>query len=63
MRKAYVLDSLGQSCSRVPTPEQLFVLMDANARTGRRGGGESKGESIKALGAYSLDKINDNGER
>jgi len=37
--------------------------MDANARTGRRGGGESKGESIKALGAYSLDKINDNGER
>ena len=37
--------------------------MDANARTGRRGGGESGSESNKVLGAYGRDGINDNGER
>ena len=47
----------------VPEHEQFFMLMDANARTGRRGGGELGGEECKALGAYGRDTLNDNGER
>ena len=49
--------------AEVPAHEQLFVLMDANARKGRRGRGESESESNKILGAYGRDEINDNGER
>ena len=47
----------------VPENEQLFVLMDANARTGRRGGGKLGSEECKALGAYGRDTLNDNGKR
>ncbi|CAN0397335.1 unnamed protein product [Ascophyllum nodosum] len=48
----------------VPEHEQLlFVLMDANARTGRRGGGKPGSEECKVLGAYGRDNLNDNGER
>ena len=47
----------------VPEHEQLFVLMDANARTGRRGGGKLASEECKVLGAYGRDSLNDNGER
>ena len=47
----------------VPEHEQLFVLMDANARTGRRGGGKLGSEEYKVLGAYGRDNLNDNGER
>ena len=36
--------------------------MDANARTGRRGGGKLGGEEYKVLGAYGLDTLNDSGE-
>ena len=43
--------------------EQLFVLMDTNARTGRRGGGKLGSEEFKVLGAYGRDNLNDNGER
>ena len=46
----------------VPRHEQLFVLMDANARTGRR---EKEGVGSKdneMLGAYGRDSLNDNGE-
>ena len=39
------------------------VLMDANARTGRRGRGESGSESNNVLGAFGRDVINDYGER
>ena len=42
--------------------EQLFVLMDANARTGRRGGGRSGNEHCGALGAYGRDTRNENGQ-
>ena len=49
--------------AEVPAHEQLFVPMDANVRTGRRGGGESGSESNKVLGAYGWDEINDNSER
>ena len=47
----------------IPEHEQLFVLMDANARTGRRGGGKLESEECKVLGAYGRDNLNDNGER
>ena len=42
--------------------QQLFVLMDANARTGRRkkGGVGSKNNII--IDAYGRDTLNDNGE-
>ena len=47
----------------VPEHEQLFVLMDANVRTGRRGGGKLGSEECKVLGAYGQDTLNDNSER
>ena len=47
----------------VPEHEQLFVLMDANARTGRRGGGKLGSEKCKVLDAYGRDTLNDNSER
>ena len=48
-----------------PEHEQFFVLlMDANACTGRRGGGKRGSEECKVLGAYGRDTLNDNnGER
>ena len=52
------LDSLVQ---RIPAKECLYVLMDANARTGRRIEGESlQDEGI--LGTYGRDELNDNGK-
>ena len=42
--------------------EQLFVLMDANARTGRREKGQEGSKDGKILGAYGQDTFNDNGE-
>ena len=45
---------------RVPTRDYLLVLMDANARTGKRGIGWT---DSKVLGAYGRDELNDNGER
>ena len=46
----------------VPKHEQLFVLMDANARTGRRKKGQVVSKDSKSLGAYGRDTLNDNGE-
>ena len=46
----------------VPKHEQMSVLMDANARTGR---GEKKGVGTKdnnIRGAYGRHTLNDNGE-
>ena len=52
------LDSLVQ---RIPAKECSYVLMDANARTGRRIEGESlQDEGI--LGTYGRDELNDNGK-
>ena len=42
--------------------EQLFVLMDANARTGLMGGGKLGSEKCEVLGAYGRDILNNNGE-
>ena len=48
----------------VPPRHQLFVLMDANARTGRRDDpGDGSEYSSTILGAYGRDSRNDNGER
>ena len=49
-----------RSCKKIPEHEQLFVLMDANARTGRRGGGKLGSEECKVLGAYGRDNLNHN---
>ena len=48
---------------QVPEHEQLFVLINANARTGQRGGGKLEIEECTVLGAYGRDTLNDNGER
>ena len=55
--------ALERVVKKAPEHEQLFVLMDANARTGRRGGGKLGSEECKVLGAYGRDNLNDNGER
>ena len=47
----------------MPEHEQLFVLINANVRTGQRGGGKLEIEECKVLGAYGRDTLNDNGER
>ena len=55
--------ALERVVKEVPEHEQLFVLMDANARTGRRGGGKLGSEECKVLGAYGRDNLNNNGDR
>ena len=54
--------SLDKAVEEVPRQEQLFVLMDANARTGRREKGQVGSKDRKILGAYGRDTLNDNGE-
>ena len=54
--------SLDRVVEEVPKHEQLFVLMDANARTGRREKGQVGSKDSKILGAYGRDTLNDNGE-
>ena len=44
----------------MPKGEHLLVMMDANARAGRRGEGCVDG---KMLGAYGRNTLNDNGRR
>ena len=46
----------------VPKHEKLFVLMDANARTGRREKGQVGSKDSKIIGTYGRDTLNDNGE-
>ena len=54
--------SLDRVVEEVPKHEQLFVLMDANARTGRREKGQVGSKDSKILDAYGRDTLNDNGE-
>ena len=54
--------ALERVVKEVPEHEQLFVLMDANAHTGGRGGGKLGSEECKVLGAYGRDTLNDSGE-
>ena len=54
--------TLDKAVKDVPRHEQLFVLMDANARTGRREKGGVGSKNNKIFGAYGRDILNDNGE-
>ena len=54
--------TLDRAVKDVPRHEKLFVLMDSNARTGRREKGGVGSKDNKILGAYGRDIINDNGE-
>ena len=53
---------LDRAVKEVPRHERLFVLMDADARTGRREKGGVGRKDNKILGAYGRDTLNDNGE-
>ena len=54
--------TLDRAVKDVPRHEQLFVLMGANARTGRREKGGVGSKDNKILGPYGQDILNDNGE-
>ena len=54
--------NLDRAVKDVPRHEQRFVLMDANARIGRREKGGEGSKDNKILGAYGRDILNDNGE-
>ena len=60
-QKAKYMAALNYTVASVPAREYVFVLANANARTGKRGkgGGEADG---KVLGAYGRDKLNENGK-
>ena len=58
-QKAKYMAALNCTVASVPAREYVFVLTDANARTGKicEGGGEA---DSKVLGAYGRDKLNEN---
>ena len=53
--------ALNYVVASVPAREYVFVLTDANARTGKRGEGGGETDS-KVLGACGRDKLNENGK-
>ena len=50
--------TLDRAVEEVPRHEQLFVLMDANARPGRRGKGRVGSKDYNFFGAYGRDTLN-----
>ena len=54
--------TLDRAVQDVAKHEQLFVLMNANARTGRREKGGVGSKDNKNLGAYGRDTLNKNGQ-
>ena len=54
--------TLDRAVEEIPRHEQLFVLIDANARTGSREKGGVGSKDNKKLSAYGQDTLNDNGE-
>ena len=60
-QKGKYMAALNCTVASVPAREYVFVLTDANARTGRRGGGGGETDS-KVLGACDRDKLNENGK-
>ena len=63
IRKSHAFwTALDRVVKEVPEHEQLFVSMDANARTGQTGGGRLGSKEYKVLGASGRDTLNDNGE-
>ena len=61
-KKHAFLTTLDRAVKDVPRHEQLFVLMDANARTGTREKGGVRIKDNKILRDYGRDTLNDNGE-
>ena len=60
-QKAKYMAALTSTVASVPAREYVFVLTDANARTGKRGeGGEEAGR--KVFGAYGQDMLHENGK-
>ena len=60
-QKAKYMAALNCTVASVPAREYVFVLTDANARTGMRGAGGGETDS-KVLCAYGRDKLNENGK-
>ena len=58
-QKAKYMAALNDTVASVPAQEYVFVLTDANARIGNRGGGETDN---KVLCAYGRDKHSENGK-
>ena len=58
--KDHFWNALDSVVTGVPSGDHLFILMDTNARTGKR---QSGCADSKVLGAYGRDELNDNGER
>ena len=54
--------TLNCTVASVPAREYVFVLTDANARTGKRGEGGGEEADSKVLSAYDRDKLNENGK-
>ena len=54
--------TLDRATGEVPQREQLFVVMDTNARTGRRKKSGMGSKNNRIPGAYGQDTLNDNGE-
>ena len=53
--------ALNYTVALVPARKYVFVLTDANARTGKRGEGGGEADN-KVFGAYGRDKLNENGK-
>ena len=60
-QKAKYMAALNCTVASVPAREYVFVLTDANARTGKRGEAEGEADSI-VLDLYGRDKPNENGK-
>ena len=60
-QEAKYMAALNCTVASMPAREYVFVLTDANARTGKRGKGGEETDS-KMLGAYGRDKLNKNGK-
>ena len=60
-QKAKYMAAIKCTVAPVPAREYVFVLTDANARTGKRGEGGGEAD-IKVLGANGGDKLNENGK-
>ena len=60
-QKAKYMAALNCIVASVPTREYVFVLTDANARTGKRGEGGGEADS-RVLGAHGRDKLNEDGK-
>ena len=60
-QKAKYMAALNCTVASEPAREYVFVLTDANARTGKRSEGGGEADS-KVLGAYGRDKLNKNGK-